>query len=100
MRLDEPTLEKLRAFFATQPVLKAYLFGSFARGEADEKSDVDIMVDLDRSVSFGLGFFGMVGDLQDMLGRNVDVVTREALSPYVEPYVRKDLELIYARQAR
>ena len=97
MRLDEPTLEKLRAFFATRPVLKAYVFGSFARGEADEKSDVDIMVDLDRSVSFGLGFFGMIGDLEELLGRKVDVVTREALSPRVEPYVRKDLRLIYAR---
>jgi uncharacterized protein len=81
-------------------VVNAYLFGSFARGEADEKSDVDILVDLDRSVPFGLGYFGMIGDLQELLGRPVDVVTREALSPHVEPYVKRDLLPIYARQAR
>lgn len=90
-------MESLRAYFVTQPVLSAYLFGSYARGEADDKSDVDILVDLDRSVSFGLGFFGMVGDLQELLGRPVDVVTRESLSPHVAPYVTKDLLRIYAR---
>lgn len=97
MRLNNEQMESLRAYFATQPVLGAYLFGSYARGEADDKSDVDILVDLDRCVSFGLGFFGMVGDLQDLLGRPVDVVTRESLSPHVKAYVDRDLFRIYAR---
>jgi predicted nucleotidyltransferase len=99
MRLDEPTLERLRAFFATQPVLKAYLFGSFARGEADEKSDVDIMVDLDHSRPIGLHYFGIIADLEDLLGRPVDMVTEEGLDRRVLPYVKKDLQLIYARPA-
>jgi hypothetical protein len=100
MRLTPEQIEGLRAYFATKPVVHAYLVGSFARGEADEQSDVDILVDLDRSVPFGLGFFGMIGDLQELLGRQVDVVTREALSPHVEKYVKRDLLPIYARQAR
>ena len=95
--MSKAQIESLRAYFATQPVLSAYLFGSFARGEADEKSDVDILVDVDRSVSFGLGYFGMIGDLQELLGRPVDVVTREALSPHVKPYVDRDMLRIYAR---
>jgi len=97
MQLTQQELEELRAYFASTPVVNAYVFGSFARGEADAKSDVDILVDLDRSVPFGLGFFGMVGDLQELLGRHVDVVTREALSPHVKPYVDRDLLPIYAR---
>ncbi|MEZ4789334.1 MAG: nucleotidyltransferase domain-containing protein [Flavobacteriales bacterium] len=100
MHLTPQEIEGLRSYFATKPVVNAYLFGSFARGEADEKSDVDILVDLDRSVPFGLGFFGMIGDLQEMLGRQVDIVTREALSPHVEPYVKRDLLSIYARPTR
>ena len=97
MRLTPEEIEGLKAYFATKPVVKAYLFGSFARGDADEKSDVDILVDLDRTVPLGLGFFGMIGELQELLGRQVDVVTREALSPHVEKYVERDLLPIYAR---
>ena len=97
MRLEEQTIEQLRAYFATKPVLKAYLFGSFARGEADDKSDVDIMVDLDPARPLGLQFFGMAVDLEEMLGRKVDLVTGSGMSPRVMPYVRPDLRLIYAR---
>ena len=100
MLMDEATLEQLREFFATRPVLKAYLFGSFARGEADEKSDVDIMVDLDHSKPIGLDYFGIIADLEDLLGRKVDMVTEEGLSKRVLPYVRQDLRLIYARNAQ
>jgi len=100
MRQTPQRIEGIQAYFVTKPVVNACLFGSFARGEGDAKSDVDILVDLDRSVPFGLGFFGMIGDLQELLGRQVDVVTREALSPHVESYVKRDLLSIYARQAR
>ena len=47
MHLTEQELEKIRSFFRTKPVLKAYLFGSYARGEADAESDVDLLVNLD-----------------------------------------------------
>lgn len=89
----------MRGFFATRPVLKAYLFGSFARGEADEKSDVDILVDLDHSKPIGLDYFGIIADLEDLLGRRVDMVTEDGLSKRVLPYIKKDLLLIYARNA-
>ena len=44
-------------YFKTQPVIKAWLFGSYARGEETEKSDVDIIVSLDYSRRIGLKFF-------------------------------------------
>lgn len=59
-------------YFKTQPVLKAWLFGSFARGEETPKSDVDILVLVDYTKLDGFGFFGMWGDLERLLGRAVD----------------------------
>ena len=57
-------IECLGRYFATQPVLKAWLFGSFSRGEESADSDVDIIVSLDRSQPVGLKFFGMWSDLE------------------------------------
>jgi predicted nucleotidyltransferase len=57
MQLSEEKLELIRNYFKTQPVLKAYLFGSYVRGEADENSDVDILVELDYAQKIGLQFF-------------------------------------------
>lgn len=99
MRLNEATREQLRHFFAAYPVDRAYVFGSFARGDARPDSDLDILVELDRSKPFGLAFVDMQLKLEELLGRKVDVVTRRALSKYIEPYVTKDLQLIYARAA-
>ena len=53
MRLDDQELSQLKVYFAGQPVKQAYLFGSFARGVADERSDVDILVELDHSRPIG-----------------------------------------------
>lgn len=65
------------------------VFGSVARGEATEVSDVDFLVDLepDRSL-FDLG--GLLMDLQDLLQRNVDVVTERGLRPRVAQRVLAD----------
>ena len=46
-------IETLRQYFSTQPVLKAWLFGSFSRGEETQDSDVDIIVALDKSKPIG-----------------------------------------------
>ncbi len=54
------------------------IFGSVARGEADEKSDIDLLVNMESGRSlFDLG--GLLSDLEDLLGCNVDVVTEDGL---------------------
>ena len=65
------------------------LFGSFARGEAGPQSDVDILVELDR-LSFR-NFMNLAFFLEDLFQRKVDLVTPEGLSPYIRPYVEKEV---------
>lgn len=97
MQLSEEKLELIRNYFKTQPVLKAYLFGSYVRGEADENSDVDILVELDYAQKIGLQFFNMKPVLEDLLKTKVDLVPADGLSKHIKPYVDKDKTIIYAK---
>ena len=89
--------QAIAEYFKTQPVLKAWLFGSFARGEETEDSDVDILVVLDHSQPVGLKFFGMYEDLKELLGRNVDLVTEPSLASFARESVENDKRLVYER---
>lgn len=89
--------QKIAEYFKTQPVLKAWLFGSYSRGEERPDSDVDILVALDYSQPIGLRFFGMWEDLEDMLNKDVDLVTEGSLMPYAEKSANHDKILIYER---
>lgn len=82
-------------YFATQPVTKAWLFGSFARGEQREDSDVDILVELDQNQRIGLKFFGMCADLKELLNREVDLVADGCLLPFAQESADRDKKLIY-----
>lgn len=99
MKRSVKTIIKLIAeYFETQPVIKAWLFGSFARGEQTANSDVDILVDLDYEKNVGLTFFGMYEDLKEILGRNIDLVTTKSLAPFAKQSVENDKMLIYERK--
>lgn len=93
-------IEVLRHYFSTQPVLKAWLFGSFSRGEETKDSDVDIMVSLDKSKPIGLKFFGMWNDLEELLGRKVDLVSEGTLLPFAQESVERDKILVYRTKNR
>ena len=84
-------------YFKAQPVLKAWLFGSFSRNEQTPESDVDIIVQLDKSHPIGLKFFGMCSDLEELLGRKVDLVSEGTLLPFAQESAEKDKILIYER---
>lgn len=77
--------------------MKAYLFGSYVRGEADDQSDIDILVDLDYSQKIGLRFIQMQLDLEKLLQMKVDLVSSNGLSKYIQPLIDREKELIYAR---
>jgi hypothetical protein len=96
MNLDNTKLETIKEYFRTQPVLKAYLFGSYVRGNADNQSDIDILVDLDYTQRIGLGFVQMQIDLEKMLHTKVDLVSSNGLSKHIKPIIDNEKELIYA----
>ena len=91
--------QQIAEYFKTQPVLKAWLFGSFARGEETPESAVDILIVLDHSKPVGLQFFGMYEDLKELLGRPVDLVVDRSLAPFARESVERDKKLIYERAA-
>ena len=85
-------------YFKTQPVVKAWLFGSYSRGEQRPWSDVDILVQYDRSSPIGLlKIAGMKVDLEDLLHCEVDLVEDGTLRPWALESVNKDKKLIYER---
>ncbi len=85
------------------PLLRPYVkriavFGSFARGEETPESDIDLMVELkppEQRPSLGLKWFGLEDELSRILGREVELVTEGALSPYIKPYAERDMVLLY-----
>ncbi len=87
-------------YFKTQPVLKAWLFGSYSRGEQRPDSDVDILITLDSEAHVGLfKLSGMHLDLQDLLKMRVDLVTDKGLMPFARESAEHDKKLIYERTA-
>lgn len=97
MNLDSEKIQTINDYFKTRPVLKAYLFGSYVRGEADNHSDIDILVDLDYSQKIGLEFIQMKIDLERLLDAKVDLVSSNGLSKYIKPLIDDEKKLIYAR---
>lgn len=97
MILDEANLKKIANFFAEKPVLKASLFGSYGRGEGHKDSDIDLLVELDYSQPIGWDFIQMQLDLQELLGKKVDLVSARGLSKYLQPITDKEKKIIYAR---
>jgi hypothetical protein len=97
--MSQQTMTQLIAeYFKTQPVLKAWLFGSYARGEEREDSDVDILVEFDRSLPIGLfAYVRMHRELEEKLGRKVDLVEEGTLRPAVQRTANRDLKVIYER---
>ena len=97
MQLTANDIQIVKDYFSGQPVVKAYLFGSYSRNEADDNSDIDILVDLDYSKHIGLGFVTMQSELQQKLKKKIDLVSSKAVSKYIRPFIDRDKVLIYER---
>ena len=96
--MDKTLIEKICSYFKTQPILKAWVFGSASRGEARPDSDIDIMVVFDPNAHVGLFKYSQIyTELKDLLGKEVDLVQDGALKPYAEATANLDRILIYER---
>lgn len=87
----------IQDYFKTKPVDKAWVFGSFSRGEERPDSDVDILVSLSPDAHMGLSYYGMICDLEDILQRPVDMVREGQLLPFAVDSVNHDKVLVYER---
>ena len=98
--MDAQLRDTISSYFATQPVQKAWLFGSYARGEETADSDVDILVVFDKdggkSISL-LKHIKIALELEDILGKKVDLITEGTLMPFAQETAEKDKILIYER---
>ena len=85
MKLSKNQISIISDFFSKQPVLKAYLFGSYSRGLSQENSDVDLLVELDYTQPIGLEFIQIQLDLQLLLSKKIDLVSARGLSKHIKP---------------
>lgn len=72
------------------------LFGSFARGEATKKSDIDLLVRFSKPKGFD--WLDAAFEIEDELGRKVDLVTEKSLSPHIRAFILKDLQVLYGER--
>ena len=85
-------------YFKTQPVVRAWIFGSFARGEETPLSDVDLLVQYDDKARISLlKHCAIMNDLEELLDRKVDLVEDGELLPFAVESANHDKKLIYER---
>lgn len=91
-------ISKLNDFFSTEPVEKAWIFGSYARGEETSDSDIDILVRYSKGTCLGLfGILELIEKLENLLGKKVDLVEEDTLYPRVANTVNAEKIQIYER---
>lgn len=96
--MSEQMLQTIREYFATQPVERAWLFGSYARGEEREDSDVDLLVTFDKDAKVGLfQYVHIINELKSRLNKDVDMVVDGTLLPFAVESANHDKKLIYER---
>lgn len=88
---------KIIPILKRQGVTKAALFGSAARGEMKKRSDVDILVKLEKGKSL-FDFVGLKLELEDKLRKKVDLVMYGAIKPRLKDIILRDEKIIYEKR--
>jgi predicted nucleotidyltransferase len=103
-RIDKSRIETIQALcrvLDSAPVLRAWIFGSFARMEERADSDLDLLVSLDNTVPMGLlGFSSLAEKLENSINRKVDLVAEGSLKPFAIDNVNRDKMLVYERTGK
>jgi predicted nucleotidyltransferase len=88
----ERMISEMRRVLRENGIRKAYLFGSFARKEKGYK-DIDVAIDLPKKFSL-LDMVGVQLELEERLGKKIDLVSYRDIKPALRPYIEKDLAAI------
>jgi len=88
--LDE--LSNQRHQLANFGVEQIGLFGSFVRDEANQESDIDLLVNMSKNRKTFRNFLALNYYLEEIFGRKVDLVTKQSLSPYIGPHILRTVE--------
>lgn len=95
--MDKDIIDIICQYFSRKPIEKAWVFGSFSRGEQRPDSDIDILITFVPNTKMGLQFFGMIDDLEKLLNRSVDLVVEGDMLPFAAKSANRDKKLIYER---
>lgn len=93
MDLSESDKQKIIEICRRNNVSYCAVFGSFARGEATEESDIDLLVKFSKPI--GWAFFGIAEELETVLGRKVDLATDNMIGKHIRESVMSNLQVIY-----
>lgn len=75
----------------TYGIKKIGIFGSFARGEQNRKSDIDVLVEFEEGHATLHNFIGLSDYLEELFKRKVDLLIESSLSDLIRPYIEKDV---------
>ena len=97
MQTKHAVIETLRA---NQAAIRSYgvrslgIFGSVARDEHNEQSDIDLLVEFQKGTKNFDNFIHLVFFLEELLGRKVELITTDSLSPYIGPRILEEVEYV------
>ncbi len=92
----ETIKNKISHIFTEYGITYAGIFGSVSRGDDKPESDVDIMIRMGKPLTM-FSYMAMIRNIEESLGRKVDVVTEKSLNKFVRPYVLPELKTIYEK---
>ena len=97
--MNTTIVNRLSKYFASQPIDKAWIFGSYARSEENRKSDIDILVSFTPESKVTLfKYIHIVNDLQTLTGKKIDLIENGQLKQFAKSSSEKDKILIYERK--
>ncbi len=99
--MNKKLIHKIHDYLLTQPVERAWIFGSYARSEESKESDLDILVDFSPNSNITLfKYIHIINELQSLTGKKVDLVENGQLKDFAQENADKEKILIYERKTQ
>jgi len=92
-------INNISNYFESQPIDKAWVFGSYARAEQNRTSDIDLLVNFSKDSKVTLfKYVHIINDLKALTGKKIDLVEYGQLKPFAKESAENDKILIYERK--